>query len=51
MVGTPWLWGRRRMGKTSLVEQVVRDFDDAGHDVAVAAMDLLVAHDAQDFES
>lgn len=46
-----WLWGRRRMGKTSLVEQVVRDLDDAGHDIAVAAMDLLVAHDAQDFES
>ena len=46
-----WLWGRRRMGKTSLVEQVAKDLDDAGHNVAVATMDLLVAHDAQDFES
>ena len=46
-----WLWGRRRMGKTSLVEQVARDLDDAGHNVPVATMDLLVAHDAQDFES
>ena len=45
-----WLWGRRRMGKTSLVEQVAKDLEDAGHNVAVATTDLLVAHDAQDFE-
>ena len=46
-----WLWGRRRMGKTSLVEQVERDLEEAGRNVAVATIDLLVAHDAQDFES
>ena len=45
-----WLWGRRRMGKTSLVEQVAKDLDDGGHNAAVATMDLLVAQDAQDFE-
>ena len=46
-----WLWGRRRMGKTSLVEQVVDDLDQSNHNVAVATTDLLVAHDAQDFET
>ena len=46
-----WLWGRRRMGKTSLVEQVAADLQGADHNVAVATIDLLVAHDVQDFEA
>ena len=43
-----WLWGRRRMGKTSLVEQVLLDVARAG--VVAAMLDLLVAHDAHDLE-
>ena len=43
-----WLWGRRRMGKTSLIEQVLRDLEET--EIAAAAVDLLVAHDAEDFE-
>lgn len=43
-----WLWSRRRMGKTSLVEQVLQDL--AGGEIASAAIDLLVAHDAEDLE-
>ena len=43
-----WLWGRRRMGKTSLVEQVLQDL--AGGAIASATVDLLVAHDAEDLE-
>lgn len=46
-----WLWGRRRMGKTSLVEQVVEDLDRRGSNVAVETIDLLVMHDAEDFEA
>ena len=46
-----WLWGRRRMGKTSLVEQVAADLQGADHNVAIATIDLLVAHDIQDFEA
>ena len=46
-----WLWGRRRMGKTSLVEQVVEDLHRAGRKVAATTIDLLVAHDARDFEA
>ena len=44
-----WLWARRRMGKTSLLEQVGRDL--AGDGIAVAAVDLLVAHDASALEA
>lgn len=43
-----WIWGRRRMGKTSLVEQVLLDL--ARSSVAAATIDLLVVHDAGDFE-
>ena len=46
-----WLWGRRRMGKTSLVEQVLEDLAQRRPKVAAASIDLLVAHDAQDFEA
>ena len=43
-----WIWGRRRMGKTSLVEQVLMDL--ARDAVAAATIDLLVVHDASDLE-
>ena len=43
-----WLWGRRRMGKTSLVEQVLLDLARSG--VVAATLDLLVVHDAHDLE-
>lgn len=46
-----WLWGRRRMGKTSLLEQVVEDLGRARHKIPVATIDLFVAHDARDVES
>lgn len=46
-----WLWGRRRMGKTSLVEQVAADLQGGDRNAAVATIDLLVAHDAHDFET
>ena len=46
-----WLWGRRRMGKTSLVEQVLRDLARSRRHVAAATIDLLVVHDVQDFEA
>ncbi|MCZ0954153.1 MAG: hypothetical protein OXJ56_16405 [Rhodospirillaceae bacterium] len=41
-----WIWARRRMGKTSLIEQVLRDLEPS---VASAGLDLLVVHDAEDF--
>ena len=44
-----WLWGRRRMGKTSLIHQVVDDLAGGRPRVAAAALDLLVAHDVVDF--
>lgn len=46
-----WLSGRRRMGKTSLVGQVVEDLNRNGSAVVAATVDLLVMHDARDFES
>ena len=44
-----WLWGRRRMGKTSLVEQVLENLTQSRRRVAAATIDLLVVHDAEDF--
>lgn len=46
-----WLWGRRRMGKTSLVAQALADIASQRTPVAAATLDLLVIHDAQDFEA
>ena len=43
-----WLWGHRRTGKTSLIEQVLQDL--AGTEIAATTVDLLVAHDAEDLE-
>lgn len=45
-----WLWGRRRMGKTSLLEQVIEDLGRARRKVPAATVDLFVAHDAHDVE-
>ena len=45
-----WIWGRRRMGKTSLVEQVVNGLSRGRRAVPAATLDLLVVHDAEDFE-
>ena len=44
-----WLWGRRRMGKTSLVEQVINDLTHSRRRVVAETIDLLVVHDAEDF--
>ena len=46
-----WLWSRRRMGKTSLVEQVLEDLAHSRRRVAAITIDLLVVHDAQDLEA
>ena len=46
-----WLWGRRRMGKTSLVAQALADVARGPQPVAAATLDLLVIHDAADFEA
>ena len=46
-----WLWARRRMGKTSLVAQVLADLQRHADAVAAATIDLLVVHDAPDFEA
>ncbi len=43
-----WIWARRRIGKTSLIEQVVRDL---APDIVTARLDLLVVHDANAFET
>ena len=43
-----WIWARRRIGKTSLIEQVLRDLEPS---VAAARLDLLVVHDAQECEA
>ena len=43
-----WIWARRRIGKTSLIEQVVRDL---APDLVTARLDLLVIHDANAFEA
>lgn len=45
-----WLWGFRRVGKTSLVAQVLRDIEMEGHNVIATNLDLLVVHDIQGFE-
>ena len=37
-----WLWSRRRMGKTSLVEQVLEDLAHSRRRVAAITIDLLV---------
>ena len=43
-----WLWARRRVGKTSLIEQVLRDVEP---DIVTTQLDLLVVHDANAFET
>ncbi|MCY4212413.1 MAG: hypothetical protein OXF68_02180 [Gammaproteobacteria bacterium] len=43
-----WLWARRRIGKTSLIEQVLRDVEP---DIVTTRLDLLVVHDANAFET
>lgn len=45
-----WLSARRRMGKTSLIEQVVLDLERRRRTVASVALDLLVVHDAEALE-
>ena len=44
-----WLWGRRRVGKTSLVEQVLRELPDRR--VPSATVDLLLAHDGEELKA
>ena len=43
-----WLWARRRIGKTSLIEQVLRDL---APDIVTGRLDLLVVHDSNAFET
>ena len=43
-----WIWARRRIGKTSLIEQVLRDIEPG---IVTARLDLLVVHDAQEFQT
>ncbi len=46
-----WLSARRRMGKTSVIEQVALDLKRRRHRVVTVALDLLVVHDAEALES
>ncbi len=43
-----WIWARRRIGKTSLIEQVLRDIEP---DIVAARLDLLVVHDSEELQS
>ena len=43
-----WIWARRRIGKTSLIEQVLRDIEP---DIVAARLDLLVVHDSEALQS
>ena len=45
-----WLWARRRMGKTSLIEQVMMDLARTKKSVVYLTIDLLVVHDAEELE-
>lgn len=46
-----WLWSRRRMGKTSLIEQTLQDLARSNPEVVAGTCDLLVIHDPQGFEA
>ncbi|MGI9303071.1 MAG: AAA family ATPase [Gammaproteobacteria bacterium] len=45
-----WLWARRRMGKTSLIEQVLKDLRTGRRKVVAKTLDLLVVHDIDELE-
>lgn len=45
-----WLWARRRMGKTSLIEQVTNELRRGRPAVPSVNLDLNVVHDAQSLE-
>lgn len=45
-----WLSARRRLGKTSLIEQVTLDLKRRRRAVVTVALDLLVVHDAEALE-
>ena len=45
-----WLWARRRMGKTSLVEQVLGEIERGRPSIPSARLDLNVVHDAESLE-
>ncbi len=46
-----WLWARRRMGKTSLIEQVLAELKRARPGVPSVTVDLNVVHDAESLEA
>jgi hypothetical protein len=46
-----WLWARRRMGKTSLIEQVLGELNRARPAIPSVALDLNVVHDAESLEA
>lgn len=45
-----WLWARRRMGKTSLIQQVLQDLARSRRKVVAMTLDLLLVHDAEELE-
>jgi hypothetical protein len=45
-----WLWARRRMGKTSLIEQVLSELRRARPALPSVKLDLNVVHDAESLE-
>ncbi len=45
-----WLWARRRMGKTSLVEQVLGELERGRPSIPSVKLDLNVVHDAESLE-
>lgn len=45
-----WLWARRRMGKTSLIEQVLNELERGRPAVPAVKLDLNVVHDAESLE-
>lgn len=45
-----WLWARRRMGKTSLIEQVLGELQRSRPAIPSIKLDLNVVHDAESLE-
>ena len=46
-----WLWARRRMGKTSLIAQVLGELERARPAIPSASLDLNLVHDAESLEA
>ena len=46
-----WLWARRRMGKTSLIEQVLSELKRGRPTIPSVSLDLNLVHDAESLET